>query len=111
MTKTQSNQESQFIEPPVSVALIQGQTHSPHRAFFFFQECTPWACQDQATLKAHRKVSPHIRLIGQGVLEGWSVHYVNTFVEQFERSFGSIRGRPVSGLQLDQLVDFHRKSH
>jgi hypothetical protein len=33
---------------------------------------------------------------------GWSPH-VSTFVEQFERSFGSIRARPVSGLVLDQL--------
>src|SRR5271156_5646263 len=85
--KTQSNQEPQFIEPPVSVALIQGQTHSPHRAFFFPQECPLWACQDRATLKAHQKsVSPH----------------VSAFVEQFERSFGTIRPRPVSGLLLDQ---------
>jgi hypothetical protein len=42
----QTNQEPQFIEPPVSVALTQGQKHSPHRAFFFLQECPPWACLD-----------------------------------------------------------------
>jgi hypothetical protein len=64
------------------VALIQGQTHSPHRAFFFLQECLPWACQERATLKAHQKsVSPH----------------VSTLEEQFERSFGSIRARPERG--------------
>jgi len=74
-----SNQEPQFIEPPVSVALIQGQTHCPS-SLFLPPEMLSLGLPRPSDLEGTPEKCHHIRLIGRGIREGWSVHYVSTFV-------------------------------